>query len=903
MIIDEQDYLAHYGILRKSGRYPWGSGDNVVSQKSISFLDSIQACREAGMSEVEIARGMGISTTELRAQNAIAKNEVKQAMIGRAQRLKDKGVSDAEGARMMGIPGTTYRALLAPGAADRADILTSTASSIKNMVDQKGLLDVGLGIENHIGVSKKMKDTAVAMLEEEGYKVHYLKTPQLGTGKDTYRKVLAPPGVTSKEVWARRDEVKTWTDVSEDNGRSWFGLKPPMSVDESRIGVAYKEDGGDAADGVIYVRPGVKDLDLGGSTYAQVRIKVGEDRYLKGMAVYKDDLPDGVDLVFNTNKSDTGNKSDAFKKLSDDPDNPFGAQLKRQLFDDEGNVRSAMNIVNEEGDWNEWSRSIASQVLSKQSPTLAKDQLRMSYERRIQEFENINSLTNPTVRKKLLEEFADGTDAAAVHLKAAALPRQRTQVILPVSGLKETEIYAPNFRPGESVALIRYPHGGTFEIPILTVNNRNPAAKRVLGNAKDAVGINPKTAERLSGADFDGDTVVVIPNNQGRIQSSPALEGLRGFDPKRDHAPYDGMRTIDGGTYRAATNSVDYGDNKPNTRRMQQEMGDVSNLITDMTIRGAPHSDIARAVRHSMVVIDSEKHHLNYRQSAIDNGIRELKAKYQEPYGTRGASTLISKAESPERVPYRVPRKMSEGGPVDRETGRRVYTEVGGTYVNKKGETVQRTTKIAKLANVDDARELSSGTPIETVYAEHSNRLKGLANEARRLSVNTPRAPYSPSAAKTYAKEVASLNSKLDLALRNAPLERQAQTLANAWVRAKKDANPNMDEATLKKIKSQALAEARNRTGARKVRVEFTQDEWNAIQAGAISDSKLTQILNNANMDVVRELATPRTSSVMTTAKRQRAEAMLAAGYPQQEIADSLGVSLSTLYNSIGSDQ
>lgn len=67
-------------------------------------------------------------------------------------------------------------------------------------------------------------------------------------------------------------------------------------------------------------------------------------------------------------------------------------------------------------------------------------------------------------------------------------------------------MYAPNYKDGETVALIRYPHGGTFEIPILTVNNKQAEGKRVLGNTPaDAIGINSKVAGRLSGADFDGD--------------------------------------------------------------------------------------------------------------------------------------------------------------------------------------------------------------------------------------------------------------------------------------------------------------------------------------------------------------------------------------------------------------
>jgi hypothetical protein len=513
--------------------------------------------------------------------------------------------------------------------------------------------------------------------------------------------------------------------------------------------------------------------------------------------------------------------------------------------------------------------------LSKQSPELAKSQLGVTWERRQQEYDEIKALTNPTVRKKLLSEFAEGTDAAAVHLKAAALPRSAWQVILPVDGLSENQVYAPNFRNGERVALIRYPHGGTFEIPELTVNNRHPEARKLLGSARDAVGINVKVAEHLSGADFDGDTVLVIPNNKNRITTSPALHQLKGFDPKASYPAYDGMPRI-------------------SETRKQKEMGDVSNLITDMTIKGASHDEIARAVKHSMVVIDSEKHNLNYKQSAIDNGIAQLKAKYQGS-SRAGADTLISAAKSPVRVPERIERRASKGGPIDPVTGKRVYELTNRTYVNKKGEVVPSTTKVKKLALTDDAATLSSGTPMERIYVAHSNRLKNLANQARLDSIRTPRLQRSPSAAKTYEPQVRSLNAKLDLALRNRPLERQAQVLGNAIYRMKLEANPNMDNDYKRKVKFQALEEARRRTGAGKTRIDLTQDEWDAIQAGAISDSKLSTILNNANMDSIRAFATPRTRALMTPALTSRAQAMLDQGYDRGEVAEQLGVSLTTL--------
>jgi len=896
MIIDESDYLEHYGILRKSGRYPWGSGDN-VDQRSRDFKSMVDDLKKQGIPEVIIAEGFGMTTTELRNTNTIARNAIKQADIATAQRLKNKGLSNSAIGLKMGKNESSVRALLAPGEKDKSDILTSTAEALRQQVAEKKYIDVGTGVERHMNISSAKLSSAVAMLKDEGYGLHYVKVEQLGTGHFTTVKVLVAPGTTYSETFRNKDKIQQPFMHTEDWGRSYLGLYEPLSIDPKRVGINYKEDGGDQADGVIYVRPGVKDLDMGASRYAQVRIKVGNDHYLKGMAMYKEDLPDGVDLVFNTNKSDSGNKLDAMKALKDDPDNPFGAVVRQIVQRKEDGkefvtgygskdassknveVVSAMNLVNEEGDWGKWSKTLPSQMLSKQSPGLAKKQLDMTYEDRLREYDEISKLTNPVVKKKLLESFGDETDSAAVHLKAKALPNQASHVILPISSMPPGQIYAPKYKDGETVVLIRFPHGGTFEIPELTVNNKHREAKRLLKDAHDAVGIHHSVAERLSGADFDGDTVLVIPNppnTRNRVKVEPALEQLKGFDPKSAYPKYDGMPVM-------------------TPKMKQREMGDVSNLITDMTIRNASKAEISRAVRHSMVVIDAEKHELNYKQSAIDMGIKQLKAKYQGG-STAGASTLISLAKSETRVPKRKLRSAANGGPIDPATGKRVYEEVPDTkYTNGKGKEVQRMDKVAKLSVTDDAATLSSGTPMERIYVDHSNKLKSLANKARKEAFDTPVAKQNPSARRTYSPEVASLNGKLAIAIKNRPLERQAQILANATYKQKLDADPTMDKAQMKKIKGQALNEARLRTGAKKELIRITDEEWAAIQAGALSPSNLSDIINNADLDRVKELATPRTELKLTPSKTSRAHTMLAQGYTRAEVASALGVSVSTL--------
>lgn len=904
---NQENAIIHYGTPRHSGRYPWGSGDNPQSQRNHTLVSTAEELRKKGLKDSEIARGLGITTTQLRDLRTIVRNELRQDQIHMATKLKEKGLSNGAIAVRLREAGykvsgeSQVRALLKPSQERKVKVLDTVTDTLRKAVDEKGYLDVGSGVEYQLNISSTKLRSAIQRLKDEGYLTYEVKIEQLGTGNQTNMKVLTKPGTTWADAQRNRHEIRQLQEYSEDGGMTVLGMHPPLSLSSKRIGIRYAEQGGKDADGVMYVRDGVEDLSLGRDRYAQVRVMVDGKYYLKGMAVKVsgDQLPAGVDVLFHTNKSDTGNKHDAMKPIKDDPDNPFGATV-RQIGErgDPANplritkVTSVMNKVNTEGDWDAWSKTLSSQMLSKQKPALAKEQLDKTFQDKKTELDRIMQLTNPSVRKKLLEAYADGADSSAVHLKAAHLPRQKTQVILPITDIKPGEVFAPGFRDGERVALIRFPHGGTFEIPELTVNNRNPAGRKLLGpDARDAIGIHPKTAERLSGADFDGDTVLVIPNNLGKVKSTSPLEGLKNFDPKTSYPPYEGMKRM-------------------TSHEKGMQMGLVSNLITDMTIKGANTEELARAVRHSMVVIDAEKHELDWRRSAQDNGIAALMKKYQGR-STGGASTLISRATSPKKVPERKDRSAAKGGPIDPKTGKRVYEETGRTrtWIDENGVRRSRPlmTDTTKLADTDDAHTLSSGTVIEKIYADHSNRLKALANQARRELVRIKARPYSSSAREVYRSEYDSLKSKLALALRNAPLERQAQVFANATVRMKIQANPSLkdkdNKAELKRVKSQALAAARARTGADKHKFEITDREWSAIQAGAVTAHMLDQILTHADLDRVKELATPRVKVTMTAANTSRARSLKARGYTWAEIADALGVSVSTIKEALGTEE
>ncbi len=517
--------IYHYGTPRHSGRYPWGSGKN--PQRNKNFLQRADELKKQGLSDKDIAEAFGMSTGQYRALRSIAVNEKKKEDIRRVQELKDKGFSNVAISKELEIPESTVRNYLDPAFQLRRDKATILADELKKQVEERRYLDVGEGVNAQLGVSEEQMKAAIALLEQQGYTYHRISVPQASDPtKKTNVVVLTKDDVSYEEVSNNKEKISSPEGVKfEDYGEIVKTFQKPLSVDSNRIEIRYPEQGGAERDGLIELRPGTSDLDLGYNRYAQVRIAVDGTHYLKGMAVYSDDLPDGIDIRFNTSKSSDLSKMEVMKKLSDDPENPFTASIKDQ--------RGAINIVNEDEDWQKWDKNLSSQFLSKQTPELAKRQLDLKYQEKKAEFDEICELTNPTIKRQLLESFAEDCDSEAVHLKAAALPRQAAHVILPVNSLKDNEIYAPNYENGEEVVLIRYPHGGIFEIPRLRVNNNNEEGKDILGNAKTAVGINANVAKQLSGADFDGDTVIVIPTRGQKIKSSGTLEDLKDFDPKK----------------------------------------------------------------------------------------------------------------------------------------------------------------------------------------------------------------------------------------------------------------------------------------------------------------------------------------------------------------------------------
>ncbi len=906
-ITSESNVLEHYGTKRHSGRYPWGSGDNPY-QHSGDFLSRVDELKKKGLSEKDILETINESLpkeyqmglTEFRIARQKAGHDRKVLEYDKIRALKEDGLGWTQIADKLGMSESSVRSKYNNGIGEKASQAEKIAETLKKEVDKKGMIDISEGANLVLGVSESKLDEAAYILEAEyGYKRYGVGIRQpTNVRQQTNITVLAKPEFDQKYAYQHQDQIDSLGDYHTDDGGDTFTkLQRPTSLDSSRVAIRYGDEGGLDKDGVMEIRRGVPDLDLGKSHYAQVRILVDGDHYLKGMAVYSDDLPDGVDIMFNTNKPSGTPKMKVLKEAKADPDNPFGAAIKANgqsmyVGEDGKEHLSPINKLKEEGDWDTMSRNVSSQFLSKQPKKLIENQLKLTVADYRAQYDEIMQYDNPTVRKKLLNDFADTCEGTSMTLKASAFPGQSTKVILPINKIKETEAYCPTYENGTQLALIRYPHAGTFEIPIVTVNNKNLHGKRNLGQIQDAIGINAKVAERLSGADFDGDTVMAIPiSDKVNIKSTHPLKALEGFDPKTAYAVPEG--------------------NPNNVRLMkkeekQREMGVISNLITDMTLRGADEEELARAVKHSMVVIDAEKHKLDYKRSERENGIQELKQKWQvrvdedgnEKFG--GASTLLSRRKQTIRVPERRGSVR-----VNKDTGELIYKESGRTYTDPKtGKERKAEDTVSLISETKDARTLSSGTVQENLYADFSNQLKAMANQARKEAANMKGIQRDPEAAKTYAAEVASLKEKYQNMIANKPKERKAMLIANANIKAKiqeQGLNPAIDKKEIKKISSVEMQRARDSVGAsgRKSKVTFTDREWEAVQAGAISDNMLTKFLNSSDSDEIVKRAMPKAATVMTTAKMSKAKAMLRSGYTYKEIAKACGVPESTVYSAL----
>lgn len=924
--------LAHVGVAhdenppgRGSGRFAFGSGENSYQHLDQAWLDKYKDLISK-MSEKDVAAEMGCygpdgkpSTLRLRTVKSAAVNKVRAKKVTMAKDMRDnQGKTWQEIADALGLPNESSARSLYND--------TSEANMLKGMNTARELerilkenpgknLDVGDGVEKYVfGVSKQRMDEALYILESEGYQIYTPKWNQpTNPGQKTTYKLLCPPGTEFDNARRYENMISVEDYKSQDGGDHIDPLYMyPTSVDSKRVKIQYAEDGGAERDGVVYVRRGVPDLDLGNSNYAQVRILVNGSYYIKGMAVNRDsrEFPDGVDLIFCTSKSKDvpmmGPKDNTvlkpIKNPEEDPDNPFGSAIKDiqkggQYYYDDANGNRQLGAINKRadaGDWDDMKLRLPSQFLAKQPENVIKKQLDLTIADKRAELDDILSLSNPSLRKNELLDFAGACEKAAVSLAASPFPGQKYQVLVPCTSLKDNEVFAPNFKEGTEVALVRYPHAGRFEMPILTVNNSNKEGlKDILPNCADAVGINYNVAKKLSGADFDGDFVAVIPNPRQLglksmdVKMEPALKELISFDPHTEYAKTPGMKKM----------------KKSNVGR---EMGKISNLITDMYVRGANMDEIIRATKHSMVIIDAEKHELDYMRSYKDNGIEELKKKYQEheddeKYG--GASSILSRAKSPTTVDKRKgAARINDDGSVWYKTAPKSER----FYIDKQtGKEKEIRTEIPKMMAVDNAEDLMSvaRTPIERAYASFANEMKSMAKEARKIFKETKDLDYNKQTYLTYQNDIDTLLRSIDDAESNKMRERTAIAMANAsiqkkmasWKQANPDASRTEYKAQKRKISDREMKVARNEVGARRKKVDITDAQWDAIQNGGLHKTDFYRLMKYADRDQVKQRAMPKTYNELSTAKQNRIEAMRRSGYTNEQIAAQVGCSVSTV--------
>jgi len=978
---EQMDILQHYGVGhdenppgRGSGRYPWGGGDKPF-QRPKDFLQQVKRLEAMGLSQMEIAQSVGIFTRDKRKPQGtgspsrlktavrIAQHEEKLDLIRQCQALAKEGKGPTEIAKILDIPNeSSVRGYLKEGAEERAANALSLANNIRSIVDAKGPIYVGEGVSYQLNVSEDRFKEALEILYFDGYEIRNGRVPQpTNPSHMTTTTVLAPPG-TPDSIAYKPSEINFIQEdyISMDGKTLNKGFQYPASLDSSRLMVRYPKDGGDLKDGLVELRPGVKDIYLGdGVHYSQVRILVDGTHYIKGMAAYGDpkDFPPGIDLIFNTSKPDgtplmktDPDGKQVLKDIGKDPNNPFESTIKERggqytWTDDNGEEHlSLINKRADEGDWGEWSKKLPSQFLSKQPMPFVNRQLDISKKEARKELDDILSLTNDDVKKYLLDKYADSVDGQATDLYAASVNGQMYQVLLPINSLKDNEVYAPNYRDGETVSLVRFPHAGTFEIATLTVNNNNPEADRLITKqAKDAVGINSNNLKKLSGADCDGDTVMVLPHRDDVfIQSAPTLPGLKQFDIELEYGDHPGNVHMKKG------------------QQQQNQMGIVSNLITDMNAAGAPDEHKEWATKHSMVVIDAVKHGYDWKKSEIDNHIAELKALYQRKVDDDGkehiggASTIISRAGSDltlqgERKPgekrvdpvtgkskvvyidpetgnklftvidepyrfYMDPNDRDANGKKRKEKDRRMFpTDTPGVYRSRDGKTLlpkeslvlskeyHHHYDVAAMMNTDDAMTLVSADrhPVELTYARYANYLKDLSREARKISDSLVGIKYDPQANKAYASEVKSLNDKYAELEKKKPVEASALMEANTMIKAWYQDNPEATKEQTGKAKQRITSYCRQKRGLNGAEntLKITPKEWQAIQAGAISSSKLKKLLTRADMDVIREYATPKKGNKLTDAQINRIRNMRATNskLTTADIAEALGVNVSTV--------
>ena len=215
-VAEEMLELMHYGIPRRSGRYPWGSGEDPY-QRTRDFLSRVEELKKQGWTETpeNIKKEFGLSTKEYRNEKTIAKDQRRMTDVARAKSLAADGKGSTEIGKIMGMPESTIRSLLNPKSEERMLLTRDTVDFLRKQVDEKGMVDVGTGVDRELNISKERLDLALYYLEsKEGYPVYTGGVPQVtNKGQQTVQRVLCVPGTQHKEIY-EYDRVQTVNDKS-----------------------------------------------------------------------------------------------------------------------------------------------------------------------------------------------------------------------------------------------------------------------------------------------------------------------------------------------------------------------------------------------------------------------------------------------------------------------------------------------------------------------------------------------------------------------------------------------------------------------------------------------------------------------------------------------------------------
>ena len=242
-----EEMLMHYGMPRRSGRYPYGSGEDPY-QHGRDFLGRVDELRKKNFTytdpqtgktysgDTAIAKSMGLSTTQFRTEIGLAKDERRMLDVARAKSLQKDGKGATEIGREMGIPESTVRSLLNEKSEARMHQAQKTADFLKARMKEVeadgGMIDIGVGVERELGISKEKLQQAVYILEREGYNVYSGRIPQVtNPGQYTTQKVLCPPGSKHSDIY-NFDKIHSLNEyTSRDDGETFTKFVYPKSMD------------------------------------------------------------------------------------------------------------------------------------------------------------------------------------------------------------------------------------------------------------------------------------------------------------------------------------------------------------------------------------------------------------------------------------------------------------------------------------------------------------------------------------------------------------------------------------------------------------------------------------------------------------------------------------------------